>query len=117
MYQKCTIITKRGEEYIQPLNTTTKIEIGDAITDIKGLFDGNMELGTKKKTQTIKKPFFHLFFFLLAKVTNDVINDNIQELFHEVKPVLENIITRIGEGLLFKSLESAIPFSKLYPVS
>lgn len=45
MYQKAKIVVKRGEEYIQPVNTTTNVEIGDAVTDIKGLFDGNTELG------------------------------------------------------------------------
>lgn len=46
-----------------------------------------------------------------------MINDNIKELFQEVKPVIENIITKIGEELLFKSLEGAIPFAKLYPIA
>lgn len=57
-----------------------------------------------------------LFRLVTAKATNAVINDNIKELFQEVKPVIENIITKIGEELLFKSLEGAIPFAKLYPV-
>lgn len=90
------------------------MEIGDAVTDLKGLFDGNSALGWCWH-KNVKGVFYN--GLLLAKATNDVINDNIQELFHEVKPVLERIITQIGEELLFKTIEGAIPFGKLYPVS
>lgn len=44
MYQKVKSVTKKGEEYVTPVNTTTRVEIGDAVANIKGLFDGNSEL-------------------------------------------------------------------------
>lgn len=45
MYQKVKVITKKGEEYIEPVNTTSAVEIGDAVMDLQGLFGGNSELG------------------------------------------------------------------------
>lgn len=61
LYQKVKTIIKRGEEYIQPINTTTKVEIGDAVTDLKGLFDGNTELGTKCREKTSTKCLLSIF--------------------------------------------------------
>lgn len=48
------------------------------------------------------------------KITNQVINENANELFEDLRPVLEEVITRILEDLVLKALESQIPFDKLY---
>lgn len=47
-------------------------------------------------------------------ITNKVISENINELFEDLRPVLEEVITRILEDLILKALESQVPFDKLY---
>lgn len=55
-----------------------------------------------------------LFIFVSDSITNKVINDNVGELFEDLRPVLEEVITQIIENLIFKSLESQVPFDILY---
>lgn len=52
---------------------------------------------------------------VLGDLTNQVIHDNIDELFNELKPVLEKVIGSVVDDLLFKGIEENIPFDKLYP--
>lgn len=47
-------------------------------------------------------------------ITNKVINDNANELFEDLRPVIEEVITRILEDLILKALESQVPLEKLY---
>lgn len=49
-------------------------------------------------------------------LTNRIIADNIDVLFEELKPVLEEVIGHIAEDLLFKALEGNVPFNRLYPI-
>lgn len=49
------------------------------------------------------------------KITNKVIEDNVDELFNELKPALEKVVTEIYENLLFKGFEDNVPFDKLLP--
>lgn len=39
------------------------------------------------------------------KITNKVIEDNVDELFNELKPALEKVVTEIYENLLLKDLK------------
>lgn len=55
-----------------------------------------------------------LTFYISDNITNKVINDNVGELFEDLRPVLEEVITKILEDLILKALESQIPFDKLY---
>lgn len=57
---------------------------------------------------------FTIFYFS-DKLTNKVIGENVDDLFEDLRPVLEEVITRIVEDLILKALESQIPFDKLYP--
>lgn len=54
---------------------------------------------------------------LLAAATNKAINDNASELFVELKPVLEDVINKVLEDLLFKTISNNIPWDELYPVN
>uniref|UniRef100_A0A6P7G0V7 Uncharacterized protein LOC114334791 n=1 Tax=Diabrotica virgifera virgifera TaxID=50390 RepID=A0A6P7G0V7_DIAVI len=95
VYQKVTTEKrKNGLEFIVPVHTNSSISVSGPKANLKGLFDDNSEL---------------------SGITNKVINDNVSELFEDLKPVLEKILTGILEDLLLKALESQIPFDMLYP--
>ncbi|KAJ3654887.1 hypothetical protein Zmor_014040 [Zophobas morio] len=93
-YQKVEFFKKKGVTYVRPVTTNTTISVGGPKVHLDGLFGGNEELN---------------------KVTNTVINDNVNELFEDLKPVIEKIITNVIEQWLFKGLEDNVPFDKLYP--
>ncbi|KAF7282502.1 hypothetical protein GWI33_002605 [Rhynchophorus ferrugineus] len=94
MYQKCREGEINGENHIIPYFTNSTIEVSGPMAHLDGLFNGNKELND---------------------VTNKAINDNVNELFGELKPVLEETITRIMEDLLLKHIAKNIPYDYLYP--
>lgn len=57
-----------------------------------------------------------IFCVFLGRATNRVINQHALEFFKELKPVVEQIVTRITEDLLLSAV-TTIPFSNLYPKS
>lgn len=95
MYQKCHEGKINGENHIIPHFTNSTMEVSGPMAHLDGLFDGNPELNA---------------------VTNKAISDNINELFSELKPVVEETITRIMEDLLLKHIALNIPYDHLYPV-
>lgn len=48
VYQKVTVTTRNGVEYLKPITTTTEVKLGDAKAHLDGLFDGNELLGKNK---------------------------------------------------------------------
>ncbi|KAG5895537.1 hypothetical protein JTB14_010681 [Gonioctena quinquepunctata] len=95
IYQKIEIKPKKGGvEYAVPVFTNSSITVGKPKATLEGLFGGNAELNT---------------------ITNKVINDNVDELFEELRPVLEKVMTNVIEDLVLKAFESQIPMDKLYP--
>lgn len=54
-------------------------------------------------------------FWIPGDITNQAIQDNIEELFAEFKPSFERVIGSIVDNLLFKNIDDNIPFDKLYP--
>ncbi|KAL3282196.1 hypothetical protein HHI36_005390 [Cryptolaemus montrouzieri] len=95
VYQKVKVVQKKGLDYIQPVTTNSTIKVDNPKIQLDGLFGDNQQLN---------------------KATNDVITDNIDVLFEDLKPVLEQFITDILQGLLLKTLEDQVPYDKLYPV-
>ncbi|CAG9857659.1 unnamed protein product [Phyllotreta striolata] len=85
---------KNGLTYLTPVFTNSSIQVSGPKAVLQGLFDNNSQL---------------------SNITNKVINDNVNELFQDLKPVLEKVVTNIMQDLLFKSIEGQIPFQKLYP--
>lgn len=55
--------------------------------------------------------------FILDEATNKAINDNADELFEELKPVVEQLLSKIVADLLIKSIIENIPWRLLYPVN
>lgn len=51
LYQKVKVIKKRGDDYLQPVDTKTTVDIGDAKAHLSGLFDGNELLGKYRLAQ------------------------------------------------------------------
>ncbi|XP_044750407.1 uncharacterized protein LOC123310806 [Coccinella septempunctata] len=95
VYQKVKEVTKKGLVYISPVHTNSSISVGNPKAHLDGLFQNNEQLN---------------------KATNDVISDNIDILFEEIKPVLEKVITNFMEDILLSALEGQVPFDKLYPI-
>ncbi|XP_030766704.1 protein takeout-like [Sitophilus oryzae] len=87
-------VEKDNDIYLLPLKSNTSITVSGPRTKLDGLFDENSNLG---------------------EVTNKAINDNIDELFSELKPVIEQTISKIMEDVLLKSLMGRVPYNKLYP--
>ncbi|XP_066156554.1 uncharacterized protein [Euwallacea fornicatus] len=82
--------------HLVPTITNTSIEVENPKIHLDGLFGNNKEL---------------------AAATNAAINDNVDVLFEELKPVVEATISEIMENLLIKSIINKIPYDELYPVS
>ncbi|XP_045471922.1 uncharacterized protein LOC123678764 [Harmonia axyridis] len=95
VYQKVKEVTKKGQIYIAPVHTNSSITVGNPKAKLDGLFNNNEELN---------------------KATNQVISDNIDVLFEDLKPVLEKVITDYLENILLAALEDQVPFAKLYPI-
>ncbi|CAH1163962.1 unnamed protein product [Phaedon cochleariae] len=94
VYQKVEVRKKKGVDYIFPVHTNSSIYVGGPKVNLNGLFDGNPELNN---------------------VTNKVISDNIDELFEDIRPVIDKVLTNILEDFLLKAVEGQVPFDKLYP--
>lgn len=45
--QKVALVKRKGVEYLTLVETRTNLEIGDAVTNLEGLFGGDDTLGTK----------------------------------------------------------------------
>ncbi|KAK9888495.1 hypothetical protein WA026_000746 [Henosepilachna vigintioctopunctata] len=95
VYQKVKVIKKNGLDYVTPVHTNSTIDVGDPKVHLEGLFRNNKELN---------------------KATNDVITDNINVLFEDLKPVIEKIVTNLIEKLVLEALENQVPFDKLYAI-
>ncbi|KAL1490583.1 hypothetical protein ABEB36_013252 [Hypothenemus hampei] len=96
VYQKYKEATfQDGKTYLVPTNTTSKIFIQNPKAHLGGLF-------SKEN--------------ILNEAANKAINDNIDELFQDVKPVFEEAINEIMSNLLIKGITDYIPFDELYPI-
>ncbi|XP_060517809.1 uncharacterized protein LOC132696792 [Cylas formicarius] len=94
VYQKVKLLKRNGLDYLTPDFTNSTINVSGPRVKLDGLFGGNAQLND---------------------VTNKAINDNVDELFAELKPVVEQTLTSILEDILFKSLFVNIPYDNLYP--
>ncbi|XP_056641288.1 uncharacterized protein LOC130447991 isoform X3 [Diorhabda sublineata] len=95
VYQKVKIEKLRNDQdFIVPTLTNSSINVSGPKANLQGLFNGNKQL---------------------SEITNKIINDNINELFQDLKPVLEKIMTEILEDMLLKAIEGQVPFDELYP--
>ncbi|RZC36739.1 JHBP domain containing protein [Asbolus verrucosus] len=92
--QQAKLVTKKGVTYLEPEKTVVNIDVGGVQPSFDGLFGGNE---------------------ILAKATNEVIHDNLKELVEEIKPAIEEVMTRVVQDLIFKSV-ARIPYDELYPV-
>lgn len=63
------------------------------------------------------KDFFNWNYLFTGEVTNKAINENIDELFKDFKPVVDHTLSRIIEDLLTKSIIGNVPYDELYPVN
>ncbi|CAG9768275.1 unnamed protein product [Ceutorhynchus assimilis] len=96
VYQKYKEATlKDGKIHLVPVATNTSIEVVKPRANLDGLFNGNEAMN---------------------QATNKAINDNVDVLFGELKPVVEHAISRILEDLLFKTIIETIPYDELYPI-
>ncbi|XP_066251415.1 uncharacterized protein [Euwallacea similis] len=93
-YQMATLADKKV--HLEPIITNTSIEVKNPKIHLDGLFGSNEEL---------------------AAATNTAINNNVDVLFEELKPVIETAISEIMENLLINTITSNIPYDDLYPVS
>lgn len=55
-----------------------------------------------------------LILVISGQATKMVLKENIKEIVNEVKPVIENVLVKLTEDVLFKTT-GKIPFEKLYP--
>ncbi|XP_049822910.1 protein takeout [Aethina tumida] len=85
---------KKGIEFLTPTYTNTSIRVDKPKAHLTGLFGGNEELNS---------------------VTNRIINDNVDVLFEEIRPVIEKILTDVLNNILLQAFETQIPFDDLYP--
>jgi len=86
---------KDGKIHLIPVSTNSSIQVSGPKIELQGLFNGNEQLNAQ---------------------TNKAINDNVDVLFGELKPVVEQTISTIMEDLLLKSFIEVIPWDDLYPV-
>ncbi|CAG9821091.1 unnamed protein product [Phaedon cochleariae] len=93
VHQKTKLITRKGEKYLDISFTNTTMHIGKTRTQLNGLFGDNKEL---------------------AEVTNKLINDNADELFGEIQPVLEQVMTNLLNDVILGAFIRQIPYDKLY---
>ncbi|XP_048521145.1 uncharacterized protein LOC109537269 isoform X1 [Dendroctonus ponderosae] len=97
VYQKYKTSTRKdGKVHLVPIGTNSTISVQEPKLNLQGLFEGNEEL---------------------TAATNKAINDNADELVIELKPVLEDLISKILEDLLFKTISNNIPWDDLYPIN
>ncbi|XP_050309980.1 uncharacterized protein LOC126745968 [Anthonomus grandis grandis] len=97
VYQKYKEGTlKDGKIHLIPVTTNSSIEVRRPRAHLDGLFSGNEELNA---------------------ATNKAINDNVDMLFEDLKPVVEHTLSRILEDVLLKSIIDSIPWDELYPVN
>lgn len=95
VYQKVKVERlKNDQDHIVPILTNSSINVSGPKATLSGLFNNNKAINA---------------------ITNKVISDNINELFLDLKPVLEKVMTEILEDVLFKAIEGQIPFDELYP--
>lgn len=57
----------------------------------------------------------NVWYSFPAKATNEVIQDNVDKLFEDLRPVIEKVITSLIEDLIFRVLANNVPYDKLYP--
>ncbi|KAK9879052.1 hypothetical protein WA026_003867 [Henosepilachna vigintioctopunctata] len=94
VFQAIKIVKKKGVEYTKPIFTNSTIEVAKPQAKLFGLFDNNEQL---------------------TKATNEVIQDNVEKLFDDLKPVIEKVITSLVEDLIFSIIANNVPYDKLYP--
>ncbi|XP_045461512.1 circadian clock-controlled protein daywake-like [Harmonia axyridis] len=94
VFQAIEIIKKKGVEFTKPIFTNSTISVGQPKAQLYGLFDNNEQL---------------------TKATNEVIQDNVDKLFEDLRPVIEKVITSLIEDLIFRVLANNVPYDKLYP--
>lgn len=56
-----------------------------------------------------------IYFCITGEITNKAIQDNVDELFEELKPIVEKVLKELVENVILKNIEENIPFDKLYP--
>lgn len=96
VYQKYKEKTcKNGKIYLVPVITKSNLSVSRPKVEFKGLFNGDEKL---------------------SAVTNKAINDNAGELYADLKPVIEQVIDKIAEDLVFKALAQNIPVDDLFPI-
>ncbi|KAL1490584.1 hypothetical protein ABEB36_013253 [Hypothenemus hampei] len=96
VYQKYKkSVFKDKKIHLVPINTTSTINVQNPKANLKGLFDNE---GT------------------LNAAVNKAINDNVDQLFQDIKPVVEETISTIMADLLLKSIIHNIAFDELYPI-
>lgn len=93
-YKEATLADKKI--HLVPITTNSSIQVQKPRIKLDGLFGGNAELNA---------------------ATNKAINDNVDELFEELKPVVEETLSKIMENILLKSFIENIPWADLYPVN
>lgn len=54
-------------------------------------------------------------YFVTGDITNKAIQDNVDELFEELRPAIEKVVSSIVDDMIFKTVEENIPFDKLFP--
>ncbi|XP_050308638.1 protein takeout-like [Anthonomus grandis grandis] len=98
VYQKYkeAVLPSDNKIHLVPTLTNSSIQVQKPRIRLEGLFNGNQELN---------------------EATNKAINDNVDELFAELKPVVETTLSKIMEDLLLKSIINNIPWDELYPVN
>ncbi|XP_023014601.1 protein takeout [Leptinotarsa decemlineata] len=87
------IVKKRGVDYLRVHETKISIGVQRISARLDGLFDGNKELGD---------------------TMNKLINNNIDEIFRQVTPFFEELLTNIADNLLLRAF-TQVPYDKLFP--